>query len=148
MWQEFKAFAVRDNAFELAVAVVIGTAFGKIVTSLVDDIIMPIVGVVAGGIHLDTLALSYRGVDIVYGSFLQAMLDFFIIAFSIFLFFKVIFTLRGKDSTLTLKKRTTEELLKDIRDLMQEQNEGLIHRREKPRVQAPRISIQDKSKKR
>ena len=99
--QEFKAFAMKGNVMDLAVGVVIGTAFGKIVTSLVDDIIMPLVGFVIGKVNFSSLA--YAGIK--YGSFLNNVVNFLIIAFSIFF---VIKNLRrfGLSSTPTPPKPT------------------------------------------
>ncbi len=93
--KEFKEFAVKGNAMELAIGVVIGSAFGKIVTSLVEDIIMPLVGLLIGGIDFTNLKFTMNfsekaSVSIKYGNFIQAAVNFLIISFSIFLFIKLI----------------------------------------------------------
>lgn len=85
MLKEFRDFAMRGNVLDLAVAVIIGGAFGKIVTSLVDDIIMPIVGLALGGIDFKSLAVTVGSAQVKYGSFIQNIVDFLIVAFVIFL---------------------------------------------------------------
>jgi large conductance mechanosensitive channel len=85
MLKEFRDFAMRGNVLDLAVAVIIGGAFGKIVTSLVDDIIMPLVGLAIGGIDFKSLAFILGSAQVKYGSFIQNVVDFLIVAFVIFL---------------------------------------------------------------
>lgn len=85
MLKEFKDFAMRGNVVDLAIAVVLGGAFGKIITSLVNDILMPLIGVVLGGINFSELAFTVGDAVVKYGSFIQAIFDFVIIAFVIFL---------------------------------------------------------------
>ncbi len=85
MLKEFRDFAMRGNVLDLAVAVIIGGAFGKIVASLVDDIIMPLVGLAIGGIDFKSLAFTIGSAQVKYGSFIQNVVDFLIIAFVIFL---------------------------------------------------------------
>ncbi len=123
MFKEFKEFAVKGNVIDLAVGVVIGGAFGKIVTSLVNDIIMPIVSTLTGGINFKDLKLPIKGdVTFNYGSFIQSVVDFLIIAFSIFLFIKLINKLKREKKAEAVKEevRQSEEvlLLQDIRDLL------------------------------
>lgn|SRR5690625_1684706 len=123
MWEDFKKFAFQGNVFDLAVAVVIGTAFGKIVTSLVEHIIMPTVGILFNGVNFETLATSeINGVAIPYGMFIQAVFDFFIIAISIFLFIRLLmkFKKEKEEETEEPAAPTSEELLTEIRDLLQE----------------------------
>ena len=100
---EFKEFAMRGNVIDMAVGVVIGGAFGKIVSSLVGDIIMPVVGVITGGVNFTDLKLTLKeavdsapAVTINYGSFIQTMVDFLIIAFCIFCVIKALNTLKNK----------------------------------------------------
>ena len=88
--EEFKAFAMKGNVVDLAVAVVIGAAFGKIVSSLVDNIVMPLIGIIIGGIDFTTLTYTVGDAQIAYGLFLQAIVDFIIIAFVIFVAVKMI----------------------------------------------------------
>ncbi|MBP3038528.1 large-conductance mechanosensitive channel protein MscL [Bacillaceae bacterium Marseille-Q3522] len=118
MFAEFKKFAMRGNVIDLAVGVIIGAAFGKIVTSLVNDIIMPIVGLLIGKINF--AGLSVWGIK--YGSFLQSVIDFLIIAFSIFLFIRLINRISRKqeEQKQTPVKDSKEKLLEEIRDLLQE----------------------------
>ncbi len=85
MLKEFRDFAMRGNVLDLAVAVIIGGAFGKIVASLVDDIIMPLVGLLIGGIDFNSLAFTAGSAQVKYGSFIQNIVDFLIVAFVIFL---------------------------------------------------------------
>ncbi|HUI89528.1 MAG TPA: large conductance mechanosensitive channel protein MscL [Anaerolineales bacterium] len=85
MLNDFKAFIMRGNVLDLAVAVIIGGAFGKIVTSLVDDLIMPLIGLIIGGIDFSGLAFTLGGAKVTYGNFIQNVVDFLIIAFVIFL---------------------------------------------------------------
>lgn len=130
MLKEFKEFAVKGNVVDLAVGVVIGAAFGKIVTSLVNDIIMPIVSILTGGINFTYLKLVIReahddipAVTLNYGNFIQNTIDFLIISFSIFLFIKLINKLKREkkdDIAETEPAKPSEEviLLKEIRDLL------------------------------
>ncbi|WP_238650098.1 large conductance mechanosensitive channel protein MscL [Paenibacillus piscarius] len=123
MWKEFKEFAMKGNVLDLAVAVVIGAAFGKIVTSLVSDIIMPLIGLISGGIDLQGLSFGTGDAAVKYGMFLQTVVDFFIISFSIFLVVKLSSRFRRKE---TVKVEVVETpapapevvLLTEIRDLL------------------------------
>lgn len=119
---EFKDFAMRGNVLDLAVGVVMGSAFGTIVTSLVEKIIMPLVGIIVGGVNIADLSVKVGNATLGYGAFLQAIINFLIIAFSIFLFVKAINTATSK-----FKKAEEEaapavdpqiELLTEIRDLL------------------------------
>lgn len=93
MLNDFKAFIMRGNVLDLAVAVIIGGAFGKIVTSLVDDIIMPLIGLIIGGIDFTGLAITVGSAKVTYGNFIQNVVDFLIIAFVIFLLVRSITSL-------------------------------------------------------
>jgi len=120
MWQEFKAFAMKGNVMDLAVAVIIGGAFGKIVTSLVGDVIMPLIGVLMGGVKFTGLQLQVGEEAIKYGAFLQNVVDFLIIAFVIFLFIKAL-NHRKKVEVIVVeapKPSNEEVLLTEIRDLL------------------------------
>lgn len=90
MLKEFREFAIRGNVIDLAVAVIIGGAFGKIVTSLVDDIIMPLIGLLIGGVDFKSLAITLGSAKVTYGNFLQNIVDFLIVAFVIFLMIRAI----------------------------------------------------------
>jgi len=116
---EFKAFAIKGNVIDLAVAVVVGAAFGKIVSSLVENIIMPSVGILLGGINFTSLSLKVGSSVITYGVFLQNVFDFSIIAFVIFLVVRVIGRLQKKDAAAPApaKEPSAEvKLLTEIRD--------------------------------
>ncbi|HWO77328.1 MAG TPA: large conductance mechanosensitive channel protein MscL [Bacillus sp. (in: firmicutes)] len=116
MWQEFKKFALKGNVLDLAIAVVIGTAFGKIVSSLVQDIIMPLVGLLGGGIDFSHLAYG----KIKYGVFIQSVIDFLIIAFSIFMVVRFFNRFKKKEEAAAPVIDHKEELLREIRDLLKE----------------------------
>lgn len=123
MWKEFKEFAMRGSVVDLAVGVIIGGAFGKIVSSLVNDILMPLIGLLLGGINFRGLSLKIGDAVIKYGMFIQTVVDFLIISFSIFLFVKVLNKLyrlkKEEEASPTLTKE--EELLTEIRDLLKKQ---------------------------
>lgn len=132
MLEEFKKFALKGNVLDLAVGVIIGGAFGKIVTSLVNDIIMPIIGFIVGRVNFTALeyVISTKGAEpivIKYGGFLQSAIDFLIIAFSIFMFIKFIGSFKKKELEIPEKppEPTKEELLLgEIRDILK-QGEGV-----------------------
>ena len=154
MWKEFKKFALRGNVLDLAVGVIIGGAFGKIVASLVNDIIMPIIGLVTAGADFKSLGwvlkdavmsgdtIIQAAVVIKYGSFMQNVLDFFIIALTIFLMVRAITLKRRKEeekqalekaaadaekarlAALEPKVPTIPELLTEIRDLLQKESKS------------------------
>jgi len=96
MFKEFKEFALKGNVVDLAVGIIVGGAFGKIVSSLVGDVLMPFVGLLVGGINVAALSINMGDAFIKYGSFLQTVVDLLIIAFSIFLLVKGINKLRSK----------------------------------------------------
>lgn len=123
MWQEFKKFAFKGNVMDLAVGVIIGAAFGKIVTSLVADIITPFVGLLLGGINITHLQIQVGNAVVKYGSFLQTIIDFVIVAFSIFLFIRFFSKLKKKEEIeekQELKLSREEELLTEIRDVLKQ----------------------------
>ena len=97
MLQEFKSFAMKGNVVDLAVGVIIGAAFGKIVASLVEDVIMPILGTLIGGINFSGLAITVGSATLKYGKFLQTCVDFLIIAWAIFLIVKLINRLKREE---------------------------------------------------
>lgn len=129
---EFKEFAMRGNVVDMAVGVIIGGAFGKIVSSLVNDVIMPVITLLTGKASFESLSLVLREgaegekVALNYGSFLQNIIDFLIIAFVIFMMLKFInklTSLRKKEEEEEVVEEagpTTEELLTEIRDLLKE----------------------------
>lgn len=128
---EFKEFAVKGNAVDMAVGVIIGGAFGKIVSSIVDDIIMPPIGWIIGGVNFTDLKITLPAEQIAgqtlpaatinYGNFLQTCLDFFIVAFCIFMLIKLVnkFAKKKEEEPKPEPKPTAEEkLLTEIRDLL------------------------------
>jgi large conductance mechanosensitive channel len=108
MIKEFKAFIMRGNVVDLAVAVIIGGAFGKIVTSLVSDIIMPVIGLISGGIDFSGLAFTIGSAKVTYGNFINNIIDFIIIAVVIFLMIKVIDNLKKKPAPVIADPVTKE----------------------------------------
>lgn len=126
MWNEFKKFAFKGNVVDLAVGVVIGAAFGKIVSSLVKDIITPLLGMVLGGVDFTSLHFGYGKSAVMYGNFIQTIFDFLIIMTSIFMFVKVFNKLTSKkeeEKEEEIPEPTKEEeLLGEIRDLLKQQN--------------------------
>lgn len=126
MWNDFKAFAFKGNVMDLAVAVVIGGAFGAIVTSLVDNIIMPVVGIILGGINFSNLSVTVGNAEVLYGSFIQSIFDFLVTSFSIFIFVRLLMKFKRKENEKVEEEPTVdpqEQLLMEIRDLLKEQNE-------------------------
>lgn len=115
---EFKAFAMRGNVIDLAVAVIIGAAFGKIVASLVDGIIMPLIGLLLGGINITDKTVTIGQASIKWGLFLQSIIDFTLIAFSIFVAIKILSTLQKKQDAVPPKPNEEVVLLREIRDLL------------------------------
>ncbi|HDR7793472.1 TPA: large-conductance mechanosensitive channel protein MscL [Bacillus luti] len=126
MWNEFKKFAFKGNVIDLAVGVVIGAAFGKIVSSLVKDIITPLLGMILGGVDFTDLKITFGKSSIMYGNFIQTIFDFLIIAAAIFMFVKVFNKLTSKreeEKEEKIPEPTKEEtLLGEIRDLLKQQN--------------------------
>ena len=130
MLKEFKDFAMKGNVVDLAVGVIIGGAFGKIVTSLVNDVIMPILGLILGRVNFTDLKYDIKAlggsaatITIKYGQFIQSIIDFLIIALSIFLFIKAInsFKKNQQEKTTVPDKPSKEEiLLTEIRDILKE----------------------------
>jgi len=127
MWNEFKKFAFKGNVVDLAVGVVIGAAFGKIVSSLVKDIITPLLGMVLGGVDFTDLKITFGKSSIMYGNFIQTIFDFLIIAAAIFMFVKVFNKLTSRKEEEEKEEEIPEptkeeELLGEIRDLLKQQN--------------------------
>jgi large conductance mechanosensitive channel len=127
--QEFKAFSVKGNVVDMAVGIVIGTAFGKIVSSFVGDVIMPPIGFLIGGIDFSGLAVTLKAataestaVTLNYGKFIQTAIDFTIIAFAIFVAVKAINVLKRKEEAKPPEKQAVSEvaILSEIRDILKE----------------------------
>jgi large conductance mechanosensitive channel len=123
--KEFREFIMRGNVLDLAVAVVIGGAFGAIVTSLVDDLLMPLIGIMLGGIDFSGLAIEVGNATLRYGNFIQQIINFLIIAFALFLLIKLANRLmRKKAEAPTPPAPTAEEkLLAEIRDILKAQGQ-------------------------
>ena len=116
---EFKSFISRGNVVDMAVGVIIGGAFGKIVTSLVNDVLMPIIGVILGGLDFSNLTIKFNDATISYGLFIQSIIDFLIIALCIFVMIKFFEKFKKKEEIKEVTKPSEEvELLKEIRDLL------------------------------
>jgi len=130
--QEFKDFAFRGNVLDLAIGVVIGSAFTGIVTSLVENIINPVVGALTGGTDLAGLSLTIAGVELMYGAFISSIIDFLIIALVIFVFIKLInnaqmkFNKKVEEETTEVELPLTEQYLKEIRDLLADKKDSTI----------------------
>jgi large conductance mechanosensitive channel len=123
--KEFKAFAMRGNVMDMAVGIVIGAAFGKIVTSLVNDVIMPPIGMLLGGVDFSSLGVTLKAagagspaVVLKYGVFVNAILDFLIVAFAIFMVIKGMNALKRKQEAAPAAPPVQETLLREIRDLL------------------------------
>jgi large conductance mechanosensitive channel len=118
--REFREFAVKGNVMDLAVGVIIGAAFGKIVGSLVEDVVMPVIGVLMGGLNFSDLAVKVGSATLKYGKFLQTCLDFLIIAWAIFLIIKLVNRLKREEAqpAPAAEKPRQEALLEEIRDLL------------------------------
>ena len=115
--KEFREFAVKGNVMDLAVGVIIGAAFGKIVASIVEDIVMPAIGTLMGGLNFSDLAIKIGSATIKYGKFLQTCLDFFLIALAVFLLVKLINRVKREEEAPKAPPRQ-EVLLEEIRDLL------------------------------
>lgn len=120
---EFKEFIMRGNVLDLAIGVIVGGAFSKIVSSLVNDILMPTIGLIIGGHDFSSLSIKIGNAKIMYGSFIQNIVDFLIIAFCIFMMIKIInkFTAK-KEKKDEVKKAEDIILLEEIRDLLKKKN--------------------------
>lgn len=122
--EEFKAFAMRGNVMDLAVGVIIGAAFGKIVSALVESIIMPLIGIILGGIDLTDLSVTLGSATIKYGVFISAVIDFLIIAFVLFLMIRLMnralrFGKKEEQKPAAPEVESKEVLiLREIRDLL------------------------------
>lgn len=123
---EFKSFIARGNVVDMAVGVIIGGAFGKIVTSLVNDILMPLIGIILGGLDFTSLSIKINNANIAYGLFIQSIVDFLIIAACIFIMIKVFEKFKVEEEKQeepeTPKKSDEVLLLEEIRDLLKKKN--------------------------
>lgn len=125
--QEFKEFAMRGNVIDLAVGVIIGGAFSSITTSLINDIIMPLLGILTSSISFADLSVTIGGAVVTYGNFIQAVLNFLVMAFVVFLLVKVLNSFHKKKEAAPPppppEPSVEEKLLVEIRDLLKEQNQ-------------------------
>ncbi len=120
--KEFKEFISRGNVIDMAVGVIIGAAFGKIVSSLVDDILMPLIGAILGGLDFTSLTVKIGDATVCYGNFIQNIVDFLIVAFCIFLIVKAMNKFKKKEEPKEEAPKTPEDvlLLREIRNLLKE----------------------------
>ena len=125
--EEFKKFIARGNVIDLAVGVIIGGAFSSIVTSLVNNILTPIIGLVLGGVDFSSLSLTFRDTKIEYGAFIQSIIDFLIIALCIFTIVKIInkiMHIKKKEEEKAAPKKSDEVLLlEEIRNILKEKKD-------------------------
>lgn len=123
MLREFRDFLQQGNVIDLAVAVIIGGAFGAIVTSIVDDLLMPLIGIILGGIDFSGLSIQVGDAEILYGNFIQAVINFVIIAFALFLIVRSVNRFRKEENAEPEPPSEPSEeivLLREIRDLMKD----------------------------
>ena len=120
MLKEFKKFIARGNVLDLAVGVIVGGAFSSIVTSLVNNIFTPIIGLIVGGVDFSSLSITFRDTKIMYGAFIQSVIDFLIVAFCLFIVVKAVNKVAHKKEEKPAQPTKSEELktLEEIRDLL------------------------------
>ena len=123
--EEFKAFAMRGNVLEMAVGIIIGGAFTSIVNSLVSDVFTPILGIITGGIDFSSLSFGLGTAQIMIGNFINAVISFILVAFSVFVFIKAVnrFTKKKEEESPAPAPAADIVLLTEIRDLLKEQKE-------------------------
>jgi large conductance mechanosensitive channel len=119
MWAQLKSFLMRGNVLDLAVGVIIGAAFGKIVSALVDNMVMPLIGVLMGGVNFEALSIKVLDAEIGYGAFIQAIFDFMLVGVALFLLLRAAGQKPGPPAPTP-----SEELLAEIRDLLKVQQQG------------------------
>ncbi len=127
--EEFKKFIARGNVIDLAVGVIIGGAFSSIVTSLVNNILTPILGLILGGVDFSNLSITFKNTQIGYGAFIQSIIDFLIVAICIFVFVKIVNRLmhlkKEEENVTEVSKKSAElETLEEIRDLLKNSNKA------------------------
>jgi len=123
MWKDFKEFAFKGNVLDLAVAVILGAAIGKIVTSVVDNLLMPVIGALLGGLDFNSLSVTIGHAVIAYGLVIQACVDFIIIAFFIFLIIRAVSKISHSKKDEAPSSPSETELLAEIRDLLKKQSD-------------------------
>lgn len=126
MFKAFKEFAFRGNVIDLAVGVILGAAFSGIIKSLVDSVFMPLIGIIIGGVDVKGLSVMVGNAELQYGQFLQASIEFLLIAFALFIFVKGITSFRKKKEVVEEEAvpTTEEKLLTEIRDALIRQSES------------------------
>lgn len=117
MIKEFKKFIARGNVLDLAVGVIVGGAFSSIVTSLVNNIFTPIIGLILGGVDFSNLSITFRDTQIMYGAFIQSVIDFLIVAFCLFIVVKVVNKVTAKKEKKDTKSAELKTL-EEIRDIL------------------------------
>ncbi len=121
---EFKKFIDRGNVVDLSIGVLMGTAFSKIVSSVVDDLLMPVIGIIIGGLDFSNIKFKVGDASIQIGNFIQSVVDFLIVALCIFIFVKIISHLTKKTEEEKQPEKSEEvQLLEEIRDLLKNKNE-------------------------
>jgi len=120
MVSEFKEFAMKGSLIDMAVGIIIGAAIGKVVGALVDSILMPLVGMAMGGVDFSSLALQVGEASVGYGAFLQALIDFLIVAFVIFMIIKMLSNLKKSAEEEAEELSADTVLLTEIRDLLKQ----------------------------
>lgn len=122
MIKEFKKFIARGNVLDLAVGVIVGGAFSSIVTSLVNNIFTPLIGLILGGVDFSNLSITFKDTDIMYGAFIQSVIDFLIVAFCLFIIVKFVNRLTRKKEEKKEEKKDTRsaelKALEEIRDIL------------------------------
>jgi large conductance mechanosensitive channel len=126
--QEFKAFALKGNVLDLAVGIVIGAAFAAIVTAVVDNILMPIIGMITGGVDFKSLAVKVGDAELKYGMFIQATITFIIIAFFLFLIVKAANNMNAKTPPPPAAPSSTDKILTDVHQELKNIREELKNR--------------------
>lgn len=128
MWKEFREFIAKGSVLDLAVAVIIGGAFGAIVNSMVDDILMPLVGVIIGGIDFKALSITVGQAQVLYGNFIQAIVNFLIIAAAMFFVVRTYNQLQKQEEPEPPPPEVSDEvkILTEIRDLLAEGGSSTI----------------------
>lgn len=119
MIKEFKKFIARGNVLDLAVGVIVGGAFSSIVTSLVNNIFTPLIGLVLGGVDFSNLAITFKDTQIMYGAFIQSIIDFLIVAFCLFMVVKFVNKITNKEEKKDAKSAEIK-LLEEIRDILKD----------------------------
>ena len=120
MLKEFKKFIARGNVLDLAVGVIVGGAFSSIITSLVNNIFTPVIGLIVGGVDFSNLSITFRDTKIMYGAFIQSIIDFLIVALCLFIVVKAVNKVTHKREEKTAKPTKSDELktLEEIRDII------------------------------